>query len=170
MHFLPDIPILNFLFWFPVLGFWSNSGGNKSSTSNETATSSGQNSPNATGGSQALGSGSIGVAGNGAKYLEQGATDASGSQFGGVSGSSLSASGGGTINIGDPQATQTVAALAQNFADTVQSLGSGGGGSTVVTSAPGSGGGFFSSFSGIAVMIGLGLFFLLALFRGGKKA
>lgn len=130
MHFLPDIHLLHWLLWFPLLSVWSNSGGNKSTSNNETSTTSGQNAPSATGGSQAIGSGSIGVAGTGAKYLETGASD--------TSGNTINASSGGTIQIGDPQATNTIAALAQNFADTVQTLGTGGGGSTVVTGTPGS--------------------------------
>jgi hypothetical protein len=176
MHLLPDIfwafPF-KFLFWFPVLGFWSNSGGNKSSSSTETLTSSGQNSPNASEGSQALGSGSIGVSGTGAKYLEQGAVDQAGAQIGGVQGSSISASSGGTIQIGDPQATQTIAALAQNFADTVSTLGSGGGGSTVVTGQPASGSGSFLQNldpTTIILLAVAALGAMLLLFRGGKKA
>jgi len=154
-----------------VFCLWSNSGGNKSSSNTETDTTSGQNSPAASGGSQAIGSGSIGVAGTGAKYLEQGAVDASGAQLGGVQGSSLSASGGGTINIGDPGAVQTIAALAQNFADTVQSVGSGGGGSTVVTtpgaSAPA--GTFSVTNLGIAALVALAIGAFLWLIRGGKR-
>jgi len=155
-----------------VFCLWSNSGGNKSSSNTETNTTSGQNSPAASDGSQAIGSGSIGVAGEGAKYLEQGAVDQSGSQIGGVQGSSINASSGGTIQIGDPQATQTIAALAQNFADTVSSLGSGGGGSTVVTGS-GSGSAPAGTFSvtnlGIVALIALAIGAFLWLIRGGKK-
>ena len=173
MHLPLEILSLVHLAPLFLIGFWSNSGGNKSSSTTETLTSSGQNSPNASEGSQALGSGSIGVAGTGAKYLEQGAVDQAGAQIGGVQGSSINASSGGTIQIGDPQATQTIAALAQNFADTVSTLGSGGGGSTVVTGAAGAQPGASSIFTpqnlSLFAVIGLALVALLAIFRGGKR-
>jgi len=143
------------------------SGGSSSSTRTETGTTSGQNSPVASEGSQSLGSGSIGVAGAGAKYLEQGAADLSGAQLGGVQGSQVQASEGSTINIGDPQAVQTIAALAQNFSDQVATLaGSGGAGSTVVTTpgTPTTSLGLSSSainwILGIAAVLGLAWLFL----------
>jgi len=141
MHCLPDIFLLKWFFWFPVLSLWSNSGGNSSNptTTTETSTTSGASSPSATGGSQAIGPGSIGVAGSGAKYLESGATDQAGANVGGVQGSDLSASGGATITIGDPNAGNALAQIAEQLASNAGGggSGSGGGGSVIV---PGGGG------------------------------
>jgi len=137
MHLLHEIlfyaPSLVWCF-LPCLNFGS--GGTKSTTNQETNTSSGASSPNASGGSQAVGPGSIGVAGTGAKYLEQGATDYAGAQVGGVSGSSLNASGGATITIGDPNAVNALGQIADQLANAVTtpaSTGGGGGGGGGIT-------------------------------------
>lgn len=146
MHFLPDISHLPF--WLPFLiGLWSNSGGNSSNpqTTTNTLTSSGANAPPIIGGgtsssTAAVSSGSIAVTGNGAKYLESGATDQAGAQVGGLAltSSNLNLSGGGTLTIGDPNASNALAQIAEQLATGgAGGGGSGGGGSVIV---PGGGG------------------------------
>lgn len=169
MHFLPDIFLLKWLFWFPVLGVWSNSGGNSSNptTHTETSTTSGSGSPSATGGSQAVGTGSIGV-GSG-KYLEAGATDLAGS--GTITGSSFNASAGSTINVGSPQAVDALSQAVQALASS-PGAASGGGGTTVL---PGGGGTSFLqpltqnvNWTLIAI-IAAGAFVLYRIFGGNNK-
>ncbi|MGH8022218.1 MAG: hypothetical protein ACRED1_01450 [Limisphaerales bacterium] len=105
------------------------------STQQKTYTTSGASSP-ITGAGAAAGSGSIAV-GAGGKYLESGAVDQSGSNFGGVGGN-ITAAKGSTVNIGDQNAAEQLSNLAQQFAQTVQGVagsinsGSGGGGTVVV--------------------------------------
>lgn len=169
MHFLPDIFLLKWLFWFPVLGVWSNSGGNSSNptTHTETSTTSGSGSPSATGGSQSVGTGSIGV-GSG-KYLEAGATDLAGA--GTISGSNFSASSGSTINIGSPQAVDALSQAVQALA-TSPAASSGGGSISV---SPGGGGTSFLqpltqniNWTLIAIIVA-GAFLIYSIFGGKDK-
>ncbi|MGB7767432.1 MAG: hypothetical protein WBN22_01065 [Verrucomicrobiia bacterium] len=141
MHCLPDIFLLKWLLWFPVLGLWSNSGGNSSNpqTTTETATSSAASSPNATGGSQAIGSGSIGVAGTGASYIESGAQQVSG----------ISGGNGSTITIGDPNASDALAQIAEQLAGG----GSSGGSGSIIVPAGGGASSLFSNVNWTVVAI-----------------
>ena len=109
MHHLID------MLWFLLPCILGNSGGSSATTETTTQTTSGASSPVASKDSQAVGSGSIAVAGAGAKYLEAGATDQSGAQVGGVGGN-LNASGGAVVNIGDPNADKTISDLADALA------------------------------------------------------
>lgn len=171
MHFLPDIFLIKWLIWFPVLGVWSNSGGNSSNpqTHTETSTTSGSGSPSATGDSQAVGTGSIGV-GSGGKYLEAGATDLAGA--GQITGSNFSASSGSTINVGSPQAVDALSQAVQALANSPAA--NGGGGSTTVL--PGGGGTSFLApltqninWTLIAI-IAAGAFLLWSIFGSKKTA
>lgn len=92
----------------------SSSGPSQSHTT--TGTTSGQASPVAAEGSQAVGSGSIGVAGQGAKYIESGGTDQSNADLS----TRISAGTGSTVTIGDPNANQTISQLAQSLATASQ--------------------------------------------------
>jgi hypothetical protein len=133
LHFvLPLLPL-------PLFCFSGSS--SQAAIETNTLTSSGADSPNATDHATAATSGSIAV-GEGAKYLETGATDASG----------LTAAYGSTINIGDPNALKEVTDLAGQFVAATQNP-SGGGGSTVVTSAPPSDGGLNYKTIGLIVAI-----------------
>jgi len=124
MHHL--LNILPGLIWFVLPCILGNSGGSSATTRTTTQTTSGANSPNASEGSQAIGSGSIGLGSN-AKYQEQGSIDLSGAQKAGVGGSvgSIDAGNGATITIGDPGATKTISDLATQFASTVQGISAG---------------------------------------------
>lgn len=103
------------------ISFGGGGGSSQSNPETTTNTTSGASSPVANKDSQAIGSGSIGVSGAGAKYVEQGGTDASGANVGGVGGS-INATSGSTVNIGDPNAGSVITDLASKFADTVQSV------------------------------------------------
>ena len=88
-----------------------------------TGTTSGTASPVSAEGSQAVGSGSIGVAGTGARYLESGATDNANADLS----SHITAGTGSSVIIGDPNADQTISQLAATVA---QATGGGSGGSS----------------------------------------
>lgn len=96
----------------------SSSGPSQSHTT--TGTTSGLSSPVAAEGSQSVGSGSIGVAGTAARYLETGATDQSNADLS----TRINTGGGSTITIGDPNASQTISDLAQSLASASQASGS----------------------------------------------
>ena len=112
-----------------------------STTLTTTPTTAGSSSPNTLGGGGAgestlnTGEGSIGVSGTGAKYLEQGSTDLAGA--GTITGSSLSTSGGGSIQIGSPEAVDVLGQIAEqlatnntNLTSSTAGAGAGGGGTT----------------------------------------
>lgn len=173
MHLLHElIFVAPALAWFalPCLNFGSGPSSSSSSTTTSTNTSSGQSAPNASGGSQSLGSGDIGVAGTGAKYLEQGATDLSGA--GTISHANLTAGSGATIQIGDPQAVDALSQVAQQLAaqsaSQAPTYSAGGGGGAV-----GATGGFIApltqniNWSLLAIIVGAALVVWKLL--GGKK-
>jgi hypothetical protein len=93
-----------------------------------TGTTSGTSSPVSAEGSQAVGSGSIGVAGTNARYLESGATDNANADLS----SHINAGTGSQVIIGDPNAGQAITALANTVAQTTAG-NSGGGGSTILS-------------------------------------
>jgi hypothetical protein len=141
-----------------------------SSSSTSTGTTSGPGSPVSAAGSQAVGTGSIGVAGTGAKYLEEGAAD---NEHANQS-TNITASKGSTVTIGDPNAGQEISSLASQFAQTVQGV-AGSGGSPIIlggtsTGATGTSTGISLQtilfWGGIAAVI---LFLANWLFKRGKS-
>jgi hypothetical protein len=101
----------------------SQSGPTQSHTT--TGTTSGQASPVAAEGSQSTGSGSIGVAGQNARYIESGGTDNANAD----QSTRINSGSGSTIYLGDPNAGQVISQLAQTVASTAPA-GGGGGSST----------------------------------------
>lgn len=93
-----------------------------------TGTTSGQASPVASEGSQSTGSGSIGVAGTGARYLESGSVDNANAD----QSTKISSGNGSTVYIGDPNAGQTISQLAQTVASVSQPAGGGGGSAPLI--------------------------------------
>jgi hypothetical protein len=135
-------------FVLPCLNFGNGPSQTSSTTETQTQTTAGAGSPIVQGGgganesTQSVGTSSIGVSGTGAKYLEQGATDLSGSQIGGLSltGSTLDLSGGATLNIGDSDTdkllNQIVGDLGAAAAPTVLPVSGGGGGGFIESVTP----------------------------------
>jgi hypothetical protein len=107
------------LYWsrFPVCRMSNENAPSQSST--DTSTTSGASSPSALGSSQAIGSGSIGVAGTDAKYLESGATDNSGQTT--STSNAINTGSGSSVTIGDPNADALISSLANQFSNAVQS-------------------------------------------------
>jgi hypothetical protein len=121
------IHVLEFIFLVaPFLCVSVGGGGSPSSSTTQTNTTSGASSPVANESSQAIGSGSIGVAGQDAAYIEQGATQTkAGGNIAGQVGGNIEAGSGSNITIGDPNATATLADLATQFANSVQNVSAG---------------------------------------------
>ena len=127
LHFLPLAFPLPFLCW--------SASSSQQSSSQRTHTTSGAASPIASEGGTAATTGSIAVGEQG-KYQEAGSVDLSNARDVGGTVGTITTGNNGQVIIGDPNASKTISDLAQQFANTVQSIApSGGGGAAAAAPA-----------------------------------